>query len=204
MSHRRLQDRRHVRSAQEDWCRPRCPTRNEQENALLKYSGSWTYSWTWAASNSSFRYAKGAGVAVTVTFDGTYLAWLAKKGPGYGKAAVSLDGGDTGRCGPVLAPTTSTSRRSTPLVCWRTSRHTLTIYWTGQKNKAAYDSRVNVDRFDVIGELVLELRSRPADLGLRPERQPHRLSGVVEHAHHGQGLWRQPVSHQHGREPESW
>ena len=37
-----------------------------------------------------------ANSSVTIKFTGTYLAWIAKKSPAYGKARLTLDGVDQG------------------------------------------------------------------------------------------------------------
>jgi N-acetylmuramoyl-L-alanine amidase len=102
-------------------------------------------------SGGSFSYAVSAA-KVTVSFDGTYLAWIADTGPLYGKAEVILDGGS-----PVsidLYRSTFLSKQvvySTLLLA--DGPHTLTIAWTGTKNTSATNTLVGVDAFDVLGSL---------------------------------------------------
>jgi cell wall-associated NlpC family hydrolase/N-acetylmuramoyl-L-alanine amidase len=127
------------------------PTRFQQNDTHLVYTGSWptTYS-TWA-SGGSFRYA-GAAATSTIHFDGTYLALIAKKSAVYGKAKVTLDGGT-----PVIVDLYSASTLykqmvyRTPLL--PTGAHTVTIEWTGTKNAAASGKYVGIDAVDVMGVL---------------------------------------------------
>ena len=69
------------------------PIRFEQNDGHFAYTGTWTTSSTSSASGGNFRFANSAGSSVTVTFIGSYLSWIAKKSPVYGKAKVTLDGG---------------------------------------------------------------------------------------------------------------
>jgi cell wall-associated NlpC family hydrolase/N-acetylmuramoyl-L-alanine amidase len=130
------------------------PTRYQQDNSNLTYSGTWSTSWTWSASGGSFRYANALGAAVNVKFDGTYLAWIAKTAPNCGKARVSLDGG-------VPFDIDLYSASSTYKRCvYNTGRlaegiHTLAIYWSGSKNAASTGYLIDVDTFDVLGDLNL-------------------------------------------------
>ena len=55
--------------------------------AALSYAGLWSPAASGYASGGSFDYAVSAGATVNVAFQGTYMAWIAKTGPQYGKAA---------------------------------------------------------------------------------------------------------------------
>jgi N-acetylmuramoyl-L-alanine amidase len=128
------------------------PVRYQQNDTDFNYVGSWSTTWTWSASGGSFTYSDSPGSAVNVTFDGTYLAWYAKTGPGYGKAQLSLDGG-----APFLVDLYSSYDKYKQRV-YNTGllddgSHTLSIYWKGQKSAAARGYRVDVDTFDVLGTL---------------------------------------------------
>ena len=98
------------------------------------------------------RYLNSTG-SVTVKFDGSYVSWMAKKGPSYGIAAVSLDGGP---------PTNVDLYSSTSLyqqIVYNTGilapgPHTLVIERTWAKNARSSGYVVSVDAFDVIGSLV--------------------------------------------------
>jgi subtilisin family serine protease len=136
------------------------PARHEQYDSNLTYSGSWSGCWKVSASEGSFRYANLPGASVNVTFEGTYLSWVAKKGPGYGKAWVSLDGGT-----PVVVDLYSSYDRykqvvySTGLV--KKDKHNLSVYWIGQKNWAASGNLINVDAFDVMGDFTKAAEPEP-------------------------------------------
>ncbi len=66
--------------------------RYQQTSSLLASVGPWaTYSST-RASGGSYGRSSSNTASVTVTFNGTYLAWIATKGTTLGKAFVSLDG----------------------------------------------------------------------------------------------------------------
>jgi uncharacterized protein YkwD len=127
------------------------PTRHQQDATAFAYTGDWVSSGTnWSASGGSYYYATSPGASVNVAFNGTYVAWVAKKGRGYGKALVSLDGG---------APVTVDLYSSRDLYKQKVydtgllddTAHTLSIYWLGQKNAAASGYVIDVDTIDVFG-----------------------------------------------------
>jgi hypothetical protein len=132
------------------------PTRYQQEDTNLARVGNWYTSTTWSASNGSFASVDGPGSAMNVTFDGTYLAWYAKKGPGYGKALVTLDAGTSDEVTTTVDLYSSYDRYkqrvySTGLLT--DGAHTLSIYWIGQKNSRAWGTKIDVDAFDILGTL---------------------------------------------------
>jgi subtilisin family serine protease len=127
-------------------------TRYEQSDSRLAYAGTWTVWNTGYASGNSCNYSNLYGASVTVNFTGTYLSWIGIKGPLYGIASVSLDGG-TAQLVDLYSPT-SVFRTSV----WNTGTlasgtHTVTITWTGTKNPSATNTYVGVDGFDVVGTL---------------------------------------------------
>ena len=123
-------------------------TRIQQTSSLLAYTGAWTLgAATTSASGGTYGYADSAGSSVTVTFDGVYLRWIAKKSTGYGLAKITVDGKDAGT---VNLYSTSTSY---PKV-WDTGMllpgtHTVTISWTSTSGGGG--TTIGVDAFDVIG-----------------------------------------------------
>ena len=66
--------------------------RHQSNSALLSTIGLWNTSIASTASGGSFRWSNSPGL-MTVKFNGTYLGLVGKKGPQYGKASVSVDGG---------------------------------------------------------------------------------------------------------------
>jgi hypothetical protein len=128
-------------------------TRYQQADASLVYRGVWTVSSGASASGGSFRFADSAEASLTITLKGTYLAWIAKKSPLYGRAKVTVDGGK-----PVTVDLYS-ARTLWQKKVWDTGRlaagtHTVRIQWTGKKNPAADDTNIGVDAFEVRGRLV--------------------------------------------------
>jgi hypothetical protein len=105
-------------------------TRYEQTDSRLAYAGTWSTSSVSSASGGSFRYADTSGSSVTVSFNGTYLGWIAKKSPVYGKAKVTLEDKP-----PVTIDLYSASTLYLQKV-WNTGTlpsgtHTVKIEWTG-------------------------------------------------------------------------
>jgi hypothetical protein len=126
--------------------------RYEQTDGHLAYTGTWTPSSTASASGGSFSFVDTRGASVKATFVGSYLAWLTKKSPKYGRAKVTVDGG---------APFTVDLYSATEAFkqkAWDTGQlvpgtHTVVIEWTGAKNAKATDYNIGVDAFDVVGAL---------------------------------------------------
>jgi hypothetical protein len=124
----------------------------QQSAPQLTYAGTWISVTTSSASGGSFTYAKAAGSSVTVRFTGTSLAWIAKTGPLYGLAKVTVDGGT-----PVMADLYSAT------VAWKrqvwdtgtlaAGRHTVLIEWTGAPSVAGGGGDLDVDAFRVQGSL---------------------------------------------------
>jgi hypothetical protein len=127
-------------------------TRFEQKDTHLAYAGGWTASSSTSASGGSFRFADATGSSVTVSFTGSYLAWIAKKSPAYGKAKVTLDGG-TPVTVDLYSANTLWQQRAWETGALTTGAHTVKIEWTGTKNAAATDTNISVDAFDIIGTL---------------------------------------------------
>ena len=147
-------------------------TRVEQTSTLLAYTGAWSTGSTSSASGGSYRYSDSAGFSVTVTFNGVYLQWIAKKSSLYGQASVSVDGK-----APETVDLYSASAAYKQKV-WDTGllpsgTHTVTITRTGNKNAAATAANVSVDAFDVIGTVV---KAQTVPTPTRSEQTDTRLS----------------------------
>jgi len=90
---------------------------------------------------------------VTISFVGTRLDWIAKTGPSYGEAQVTLDSN-----APVIIDLYSPGMLYQQGV-WTSGSlangsHTVKIQWTGQKNPVASSTYVDLDAVDVAGTLV--------------------------------------------------
>ena len=128
-------------------------TRFEDDAAALAFNGTWEAGADPQYSGGAFQFANASGTTVTATFYGTSLTWIAKQGPVYGVAKVTLDGASTFDVDLYAADVTYQQS------AWETGAlpvglHTVTIEWTGDKNAAASDTNICVDSLDVAGELV--------------------------------------------------
>jgi stage II sporulation protein D len=134
---------------------PDIPPRYEEDDSNFAYGGPWSVSSSPAATDGTMKTLNGLG-SVTVTFTGTYLAWVAKTAPYCGKARVTLDAGT-----PDMVDLYSATEAYAQTV-WNTgdlgpipAAHTVTIEWTGTKNGAASNYQIGADAFDVIGSVTL-------------------------------------------------
>ncbi len=132
---------------------PNGDQRYQQDNGAFRYTGDWVDCYTpWLASGWSYWRAEGPGASVNVTFDGTSLTWIGTKASNQGKALVVLDG-VTAKAQTVDLYSANEKYKqkiySTGVLS--EGRHTLAIYWVGEKNPAATNYYVNVDAFDVLG-----------------------------------------------------
>ena len=128
------------------------PMRYEESAAGLTFTEGWETQGDSAASGGSYNYLDSTGSA-TVSFEGTYLAWIASKSDSSGKAWVTVDGGD-----PRLVDLYSASSQAQTVV-WNTGAlaqgiHTVSIVWSGLKNSNASSDGIGVDAFDLVGTLV--------------------------------------------------
>ena len=102
-------------------------------------------------SGGSLRYASGVGDAVTITFTGSALTWIAKTGPTYGKAEVTVDSA------PRVVVDLYSSRTFCQQVVYTTGAlayktHTVRIVPSAQVTwgwKTSYTSYINLDAVDV-------------------------------------------------------
>ena len=125
------------------------PTRYQQTDSHLVYSGSWATFSTTSASGGSYKRSCTGSDSVTVTFTGTYLAWVATAGTTLSRAYVSLDGG--------AAQTVDLARSAVAYQqkVWNTgtigsSTHTVKI-WRDPTD--ATGKFISIDAFDVLGAL---------------------------------------------------
>jgi hypothetical protein len=126
--------------------------RYQQDNVKLAYAGTWNTTSSNSASGGSFTLADASDASVTINFTGLDLVWIANKGPTYGQATVTVDGG---------TPTTVdlySSKARWKQTAWTTGildmgAHTVKIEWAGTKSKGATGTDINVDAVDVTGTL---------------------------------------------------
>jgi uncharacterized protein YkwD len=124
-------------------------TRFEQDDSRLTYTGPWNVSSTSNDSGGSYKYVN-TTASVTVTFKGTYLAYITKKGPSYGYVKITLDGGT-----PVTVDLYNGSTLYQQKV-WNTGTlangtHTVKLEWAGVRRSAATACNIGLDAFDIAG-----------------------------------------------------
>jgi hypothetical protein len=104
------------------------------------------------------------------TFEGTFLAWIGKKSPVYGKARVTVDGGSSHTVDLYSADTRWQQK------LWDTGvlspgAHTVKIEWTGATNPSAIGANINVDALEIAGKLT----ESPAASTIRCEQDDSHL-----------------------------
>lgn len=127
-------------------------TRYEQADPLLTYLGPRTVSSTSAASGGSFCYTASLRGAVIATFNGTSLAWIAKKSPAYGKARVTVDG-RAPVTDDLYSPDVLYKQKVWSTGSLATGTHTVNIEWTRTRNASATAANIGLDAFDALGTL---------------------------------------------------
>jgi hypothetical protein len=124
-------------------------TRVQQTDARIAYGGTWsTYSST-AASGGSYKRANTSGAAAIVSFNGTYLAWIATKGTAFGKALVSVDGG-VAQSVDLLATASAYQQKVWDTGTLAPGDHEIRI-WRDTTN--ASGKYLSIDAFDVEGSI---------------------------------------------------
>ena len=122
------------------------PTRYEQNNPLLEFSGPWSTYASSTYSGGSYTYTRTTGSTITVHFNGTAIDYIACTSLSQGLAQITLDG-------QVVATVNLYSSSFTPQVrVWGTSGlssadHTLVITNVSTRY-------VNLDAFDIVGTLI--------------------------------------------------
>ena len=128
---------------------PPTTTRYQQTDSHLKYAGTWATFKTASASGGSYARASTSGASVTITFNGTYFAWIATKGTTLGKAFVSLDGG-TAHSINLAASVVAYQQRVWASGTLSAGKHTVKIWRDASSAAGKY---VSIDAVDVIGTL---------------------------------------------------
>jgi bacillopeptidase F len=126
--------------------------RYQQTDRRLAYTGSWTIVRNPAASGGSLAIANSAGSSVTIRFFGISATCIAKRGPIYGRARITVDGIDRGTV-DLYSATGEWQQEIWATKTLEMGPHTITISWTGLKSEASSGAYINVEAFDVIGTL---------------------------------------------------
>lgn len=138
------------------------PVRHEQDDARLALVGPWSTAASSLYSGGSLAYVRGAGSRVTADFDGTSFGLVARTGPGYGVARVTLDGQP-----PVMVDLWTSAYKQKQVVFYRygldPGPHSVLVEWTGLRTGSA--DYINVDAVDAGGALA-PARVEQTDPGL--------------------------------------
>jgi hypothetical protein len=110
-----------------------------------------------------------------VKFTGTYLSWVGIKGPLYGKAKVTVDGG-TAQVVDLYSPTSVFKSSVWNTGTLASGTHTVRIEWTGTKNASATNTYVGIDAFDVVGTLSQAVATTSGPTVLRYEETNSHLA----------------------------
>jgi hypothetical protein len=125
-------------------------TRYEQTDSRIAYTGTWTDFSRTTASDGSYGRSSTSGASATVTFEGTYLAWIATEGTTLGQAFVSLDGG-AAQSIDLAASVVAYQQKVWDSSTLTSGEHTVTIW---RDPSSAQGKFISVDAFDVAGSLV--------------------------------------------------
>ena len=126
--------------------------RAQQGNSKLSYSGTWKTVSDTSASGGAFKYANASGASVTIKFSGIDLAWIAKTGPDYGKAKITVDGTKTYTVN-LYSKTATWQKRIWSTGLLTDGAHTVKIEYLGTKSSSSTGTYIDIDAFDVAGSL---------------------------------------------------
>jgi hypothetical protein len=124
----------------------------QQDNADLAYIGTWKKTTSSSTSKGSFVYCDNTDASVTIAFSGTELVWIARTGPSYGQAKVTVDGG-AGSTVDLYSAATKSQVKVWDSGALEMGSHLVMIERLGTKNAGANGTSINVDAFDVTGVL---------------------------------------------------
>lgn len=123
--------------------------RFEQTSSAAVYKGTWTLKREPSLSGGSYRYTHSTLASVTLTANGTRVRWIGKRGPTFGTAWVSVDGGASVRVdlysSKILYRQTLWTSAALPA-----GKHVVRIRPTGSHSARATGHYVGIDAFDVL------------------------------------------------------
>jgi hypothetical protein len=90
------------------------------------------------------------GVGVVVNFNGTGITWIGKKGPQYGIASYSIDGGPAQTVDNYNSAA-MTQKQNVTVSGLSSDSHVLSISLQDKKNAASSDYWQTIDAFDIVG-----------------------------------------------------
>jgi hypothetical protein len=141
---------------------PPTPTRYEQDDSHLKYTGAWVPVTEASDSAGSYTKASVTGAKLTIYFTGTSLTWIAKTSASFGQAYLSLDGA------PAALVDLSSSTTRYQQAVWTSGTltsgaHTVVITYANLSGAYGTGKVINVDALDVMGTLTSPTRYEQDD-----------------------------------------
>jgi hypothetical protein len=127
--------------------------RIEETTTAVAFLKVWTQNYTGAPggwSGGSIAFSVEAGARATLSFNGTGVSWIGRRGPGMGIANLYLDGVAVATV-DAYAPTDAVQAVLYTSPAISAGPHTLAVEVTRTKNQASSDFVVVVDAFDVTG-----------------------------------------------------
>jgi hypothetical protein len=134
------------------------PSRTEQDDPRLYYTGDWASAVDSSASGGSLKTSVSSGASVTFAFKGPYFAWVAKTGPEFGKAKVTVYGlPETKLPDPLVVDLYSSTPGSKKVMLeasFGSSPTSVTIEAMGTRSPKATGTGITVDAVDVVGTVL--------------------------------------------------
>jgi len=140
--------------------------RYEQDDSHLEYMGPWVQDVPspYAASGWSYSYGDQSGCSVKVGFLGTSLTWVTRVTPWSGIAKVVLDAGTPSQVVTMVDTWHWSDVHKQPVYYTGVltyGAHTVSIYWTGEKNPNSWYNQIYNDAFDIVGNITTTVPAWP-------------------------------------------
>lgn len=129
------------------------PTRVEDDNRAVKFSGRWSYSWDQSLSGWSAEVSTKSGSTATLKFSGTGAALIAPLRPNGGLARVAVDGSHVATIS-LYAAEPATSAAVWSVVGLPAGTHRVVVTVTGSHEASSSGVAVAVDAFEFEGTLL--------------------------------------------------
>lgn len=123
-------------------------TRYSSDNSKLAWVGPWRLSTNSSYYGGRMYVASLAGTTARASFSGTGVAWIGSKGPGYGKAAVYLDG-KLVKTVDLYSASTKHRQKLYSNTSLKSGKHTLYVKVLGKRNSKSSGNLVGFDGIQV-------------------------------------------------------
>jgi SpoIID/LytB domain protein len=127
------------------------PLRAEETDAKIAYGGVWVSGANPSLSSGTHLYTEQVGAHAYVSFKGTGVRWIGRRGTGYGTASVSLDGAAATHVSAVSSATANQQVLFSADGLDPAKVHTMVITATGAPTGSTAPGCISLDAIDVIG-----------------------------------------------------